>query len=250
MIVSPEAGGQAIGLVEKSSGTNLTTSVGLLRDAFSHTENPPGIKESRARGRFGLFNRPYDAVWQTENGNPVLTLHYEAPDILPAGASIKKTVQFEGTTALRVDYRIALHMDTGDAGAASSSSVQSFIGLNSFPALAQLGETTRFCWAAGPDAGKHGGADKTEDPAESSDHCEDFKPGGETIKVPASTTRVEVRTPDWPGIAIEWECTNVCAQMTIEPKNFSVLFRLAFPPLTPGADEIEYTMRFRTLGVL
>lgn len=61
--------------------------------------------------------------------------------------------------------------------------------------------------------------------------------------------RIEVRTPDWPGIAIEWQCANVCAQMTIEPKNFSALFRLAFPPLVPGTDPSDYTVRFRTLNV-
>lgn len=250
LIVSPEAGGQAIALVEKSSGTNLTTSVGLLRDGFSQTENPPGINESRARGRYGLFNRPYDAVWQTENGNPVLTLHYEAPDILPAGATIKKTVQLEGKTVLRVDYHIALQPSTGNTSAPPNSSAQSFVTLNSLPALAQLGETTLFCWSAAPIVGKQASMEKSEDPAKSADHCEDFRPGGETINVPVGATRIEVRAPNWPGIAIEWECAHVCPQMTIEPKNFSALFRLAFPPLTPGADAAEYTMRFRTLGVL
>lgn len=250
LIVSPEAGGQAIALVEKSSGTNLTTSAGLLRDGFSQMGSPPGINDSRARGRYGLFNRPYDAMWQTENGNPSLTLHYEAPDILPAGASIKKTVQLEGTTALRVDYRIALRSFTGDGSAPPNSSAQSFVVLNSLPVLAQLGETTHFCWSAKPAADQRARKEKSEDSPESAGHCEDFRPGGETIKVPVGTTSIEVRTPDWPGIAIEWECNNVCAQMTIEPKNFSALFRLAFPPLIPGADASEYTMHFRTLGVL
>jgi hypothetical protein len=249
LIVSPESGGQAIALVEKSSGTNLTTSVGLLRDGFSETENPSGIKESRARGRYGLFNRPYDAVWQTDHGNPALTLHYEAPDILPAGASIRKTVQFEGTTALRIDYRIALNAFKGDASAPPKAGSQSFIALNSFPALAQSGETTRFCWSAARNAGKIASADKSEDPPESTDRCEVFRPGGETIQVPVGTTRIEVRTPDWAGIAIEWQCANLCAQMTIEPKNFSALFRLAFPPLAPGADASDYAVRFRTLDV-
>lgn len=248
LIVSPEAGGQAIALVAKSSGTNLTTSVGLLRDGFSQTENPPGINESRARGRYGLFNRPYDAVWQTENGNPVITLHYEAPDVLPAGASIKKTVQLEGAAALRVDYHVALNASTGDATAAPSSSAQSFVALNSLPTLAELGETTRFCWAAASEAGKHPSVEENGNPAESTDRCEDFRPGGETIKVPHGTTRIEVRTPEWPGMAIEWECASVCAQMTIEPKNFSALFRLIFPPLTPGAEASEYTVHFRTVG--
>jgi len=250
LIVSPEAGGQAVALVEKSSGTNLTTSVGLLRDGFGRTENPPGTRGSRARGRYGLSNRPYDAVWQTDNGNPVLTLHYEAPDILPAGAIIKKSIRFERTTALRVDYRIALHAANEDTSEGSNSSAQSFVAVNSLPAFAQTGGTTRICWAAMPAVTKTAKDGRPGDPRESTDHCEDFVPSGKTIWVPPGTTRIEVRTPDRPGMAVEWECTDVCAQMTVEPKSFSLLLRLAFPPLAPGTEAAEYTLYFRALGVL
>jgi hypothetical protein len=33
----------------------------------------------------------------------------------------------------------------------------------------------------------------------------------------------------------------------IEPKNFSALFRLQFPPLTPGGDAAQYTIHIRAL---
>ena len=44
--------------------------------------------------------------------------------------------------------------------------------------------------------------------------------------------------------------TTVTAMATIgiEPKNFSALFRLVYPPLLPGAVRSEYTMRIRALG--
>ncbi len=51
LIVSPESGGRALALVDKTSGQNLATSVGLFRDGFSFTAaNPPGADEgARAR---------------------------------------------------------------------------------------------------------------------------------------------------------------------------------------------------------
>ena len=57
LIVSPASGGRALALVDKSTGFDLLSSVGALRDGFLFTPNPPGISAERARGRYGLFNR-------------------------------------------------------------------------------------------------------------------------------------------------------------------------------------------------
>ena len=110
LIVSPESGGRALALVDKTSGQNLATSVGLFRDGFSFTAaaNPPGADEGRARGRYGLFNRPYAAEWLGEQKDTILKLHYDAPDVVPGGASIEKAIRFEGPSEVRVEYSVAL----------------------------------------------------------------------------------------------------------------------------------------------
>jgi hypothetical protein len=248
LIVSPESGGRAMALMEKPFGTNLTTSVGLFRDGFSYMHDPADLGTSRARGHYGLFNRPYDAQWQPKKTNPVLELQYNVPDVFPRGASIEKTIQFEDPATVRVDYQVVPHPPGNVPGLPPGSPSPSFVVVNSFPAAPPQGAPTRFCWASQPAV-----AQPTTDPApaelkeSTNEHCVDFNPEGESITVPAGISRVVVRAQDRPTMAIEWECANVCAQLTIDPEEFSALFRLEFPPFGPGGDRIHYTLRIRSL---
>jgi hypothetical protein len=246
LIISPESGGRALALVAKTSGQNLSTSVGLFRDNFSFTSDLAGADEARARGRYGLFNRPYAAEWQSEEKNPVLKLHYDAPDVFPGGASVEKSVQFEGASEVRVGYSITLKGE----GPATANNLprgrsQSFVAVNSFPAIARPGRETKFCWLAEDPA--EGAAAENTKQVKSDWHCEDFRPGSEPLELPAGTKRVEVRTTGRPATALEWDCAAECARLTIEPKHFSALFRLTFPPLTPGSDPTHYTIHIRML---
>ena len=248
LIVSPESGGQIVALVDKPSGANLATSVGLVRDSFSYAENPDGAGEHRAHGRNGLFNRPYTAQWQSEQTNPAVTLQYDAPDIFPSGAHIEKIIQFESAVTLRVDYRVSLNASKHDGAGPPNSPPQSFVAVNSFPAVAQVDHATLFCWNTEPPPAD---PKETAQPARNEKvnlHCEDFSPNGKIIELPADARRVEVHTAGHPATALEWDCGKACPQMKIEPRNFSALFRLQFPPLTPGAGLAQYTLRIRALG--
>jgi hypothetical protein len=245
LIVSPESGGRALALVDKSAGANLSTSVGLFRDNFSFTENSSVGNIDRARGRYGLFNRPYIAEWESGQKDPALELHYDAPDIYPWGASIEKSIRFEGANDLRVDYRVALKA-AGSDKVGTPAQAQSFVAVNSFPAFSKPGRVTKFCWAA--ESAPSDGPDRSETSRRAGLQCENFVAGGEPIKLPAGTKRVEVRTTGRPRTALEWDCGSECARLTIEPKNFSALFRLEFSPLIPGADTGQYTIHVRAFG--
>ena len=255
LIVSPESGGQAVGLVDKSTGISLATSVGLLRDNFAYTENSAAASALRPRGRWGLFNRPYAAQWLSEDTNPSLQLHYDAPDVFPAGATIEKTVQFESATTLRVDYRVALRPTPPGGSYAQAQAVQAFVAVNSFPANAAEEHSTRFCWSsdatsdAPPEvaSNKPTSASNTDTEEAANQHCESFTASAPAMEVPLDRRSVEVRTPGRPVMTIEWNCEKSCPKMRIEPKNFSALFRLEFPPLTPGGGAAEYTVRIRVL---
>jgi hypothetical protein len=251
LIVSPESGGRALGLIDKSLALSLSTSVGLIRDSFSFTENPPGISESRMRGKYGLFNRPYGAAWNDDAAHPSLNLQYEAPDVFPAGAKIEKSIQLDGADALRVDYRIALH--AGVAGSVDSPTThpQSFIAVNSFPAEAGSGESgasTRFCWQKKSSPDPPAAASAPSDREGEEQDCEDFRPDGKPIEPPQGVSKIEIHSPGRAGIELSWVCSDACARLTIEPKLFSALFRLEFSPLTPGADAAQYSMRIHILG--
>ena len=246
LIISPESGGRALALVDKASGQNLSTSVGLLRDNFSFTDNPPAGDEVRGRGRYGLFNRPYVAEWLGEQKEPGLKLHYDAADVFPGGASIEKSIRLEGQDGVRVDYSVALRGAAARKGSAEDQ-VQSFVAVNSFPAVARPGRETKFCWPV-----EHGSNDTAGAASEQAKgggwRCEDFKPAAQPIELPAGTKRVEVRTPGRPAMTLAWNCAAECARMTIEPKHFSALFRLSFPKLTSGANQAQYTIHIRASG--
>jgi len=267
LIVSPEGGGEAIALTDKSSGANLTTSAGLFRDAFSYAENSPGVNPARAHGLYGLFNRAYAAEWTQPTGDDGLRLRYEAPDIYPAGAKIEKVIRFDGAKALKVNYTVALNsppsVDDGTSAATSGSSEQSFVAINSFPTQSGLGGATQFCWQPANVAGSSGnstaGSDRASEQSQSApagngataasaveDHCEDFTPGGKPLEIPQGVHSVQARNPDRTGIELSWDCADACARLRIEFKNFSALFRLQFPPLEPGAEE-HYEISLRTV---
>jgi hypothetical protein len=248
LIVSPESGGQVVALVDKSSGANISTSVGLLRDSFSYAGNSEKTGDHRAHGRYGLFNRPYTAEWQSEQANPAVKLQYDAPDIFPGGAHIKKTIQFESPGTIRVDYLVGLSASKGDGIGPPNSPLQSFVAVNSFPAVKQVDHATLFCWRTEPASADPRDSAQPSQDEKGSPHCEDFSPNGKIIELPADARRVEIHTAGHPGTALEWECGKACLQMRIEPKNFSALFRLQFPPLTPGGDAAHYTLRIRALG--
>ena len=248
LIVSPESGGRAIALVDKLSGANLSTSVGLLRDNFSFTLNPPGISEARRRGKYGLSNRSYAAEWGPDAVHPALKLRYDASDVFPEGASIEKTVQLEGADTVDVGYRIALHAKSTEEKAGDYEP-QSFVAVNSFPAEGGDGSSTRFCWPKNQaekksvPAGEKGGDGESED-----QRCEEFVPDGKPLGVPEGVSKIEVHSPGRPGIEIGWECGESCGRMTIEPKHFSALFRLQFPPLVVGAEAARYSMHIHVLN--
>jgi len=249
LIVSPESGGRAVALMDKDSALSLSTSVGLLLDGFSFTENPPDLSEARKRGRYGLANRPYVAEWGGNQTNPVLSLRYEAPDVFPAGASIRKTVRFEDAETMTVDYKIGLNARPSEGQA--NAEPQSFVAMNSFPAEERDGRATRFCWTRGT-AGETARSRERSEAAprdrESGDEtCKEFTREGAPIVVPQGVSAVEIHSGDGPDMEIRWDCAERCAQMTIVPKYFSALFRLEFPRLSPGA-EASYRIRLRAVS--
>ena len=246
LVVSPESGGRAIALMDKTGGENLSTSVGLLRDNFLFTPNPEGINPRRARGLYGMFNRAYAAQWGGDAINPSLELHYDAPDVYPAGASIDKTVQIEGPATVRVDYRVKLAAEKGEnAGLETGEHTQAFVAVNSFPASNAPGHLTQFCWAVETRGDGKSATAANYSGGRSASQCTDFSPHGKTIEVPKGVKQVEVRSPGLPTMVFEWECGQECARLSIEPKNYSGLFRLEFPPLKPGGEAGVYTVRIR-----
>ena len=232
LIVSPESGGRALALVDKVDGFDLFSSVGAMRDNFSFTPNPSAVSPERARGRYGLFNRAYDAEWSADGTNTALRLHYHAADIFPHGADIEKTIELDDIDALHVTYRVALRKPEGDANSKAtdapssnstedagstspSSQPQSFVAVESFPTFADGVRVTRLCWShhaeeqtpekspAKPNKSTDAKADKSPDakPVQSADAATD-KPS-DAPKTPADAAANPDACQDFaPGAAI------------------------------------------------
>jgi len=248
-IVSPESGGRVIALTDKTDGEDLATSVGLMRDNFLFTPNPPGINPHRARGLYGVFNRTYAAKWGGDAKKPTISMQYDAPDVYPGGASIDKTIAIEDPAVVRADYRVKLaaaKAGTRETGTGEDHP-QAFVAVNSFPASNEAGNATQFCW---DETAKSNG-----DPApvaiggeqKKADNCVNFLPGGKALEVPKGVSKVEIRSQGQTTMDFEWDCAKECAQLRIEQKRFSALFWLQFPPLTPGGEAGTYTVRLRPI---
>lgn len=244
LIVSPESGGRALALVDKDTDLNLTTTVGAFGDAFAYPLNPTEIPQPCPRSPYGLFNRPYKAKWEGDANVPVLRLSYDAPDVFPSGAHIEKTIRFDGNDALQADYRVSLNAASPpqEGNAAAVPPEQAFIAMNSFPALARGDRKTRFCWNAPSGSSGPAGAVGAEVPPTQLE-CRDFVPEGSVLSVPGSAARLEIQTSGRPTLALEWKQ----GKMTIEPKNFSALLRLQFPPLASGVAAASYSLRLNIL---
>jgi hypothetical protein len=247
LIMSPASGGRALALVDKETGFDVLSSVGAMRDGFSFTPNSPGISPERARGRYGFFNRAYDAAWVPDDKNTAMSLRYHAADAFPYGANIEKRVEIHGD-ALTVSYRVSLDPASAAAsgpdaaaGAAPLDQPQSFIVTQSVPALDERGRLTKFCWSIVPL--KDGATPPAKDSENDAEHCEDFVPGGVTTEVPADANHLEVRTPGRPGLAMDWDS----GRTTVEPKRYSAQVELRSAILKPG-DETRAALRFHVLA--
>ena len=70
LIISPESGGRTLALVDKASGKIYRRALDCCATTSTSMANPAGGDEARARGRYGLFNRPYVAEWLGEEKQP------------------------------------------------------------------------------------------------------------------------------------------------------------------------------------
>ncbi len=255
LIVSPKSGGRVLALVAKDSAADLFSSVGGVRDNFSFTPNPPGISPERERGRYGLFNRTYAPEWTGDEKNAALRLRYHAPDVFPGGAAIEKTLALDGAEDVHVSYTVTLDKPA-ESGATNNGELkpvrngaqpQSFVAVNSLPAISDSVRVTRICWTYAKDVAPTSDSASPKSPSNESEHtqmhCEEFIPGGPTIEIPVDAKRLEIRTPGRPGIALDWDS----GKMSIEPKLYSVLLKLQSPALAPGV-ELKMATTFHVLA--
>jgi amino acid transporter len=110
LIVSPCAGARALIFEDRSSGENLFTTIGGLRDGWT-PQLPASARDYIAKYTHpittGTFNRCY--ATHLERKRAVFT--YTAPDAPPHGASYVKTVTIAGSRSVEVSTRVRFAHD-------------------------------------------------------------------------------------------------------------------------------------------
>ena len=229
LILLPAAGGQISALVDKSSGTNLTTMSGGLRDLV-RVHAPTGTPN---RLFDPMLNVPYVAEWSSADKDVALQMKALWPKGSPISGDITKTIRMsakDGADIIEAEY--LLHGENKNP----ASVVSAF----SVPASAEKSDGTQFCWTARalqPSADSAAPAAKTVP-----EHCTLFVAGGSDVEIPNEAARIEIRTPGRPSLAMEWDA----GHLTLEQKQHSARILLEFPPFTSqtGAEDVRHVVRY------
>jgi len=110
LIVSPNAGARAFVFEDDARRQNVFTSVGAMRDDVS-IEPPLSTTDRIAKYTHqfpaGMFNRPYLARDLSRGKRAVAGFDYDAPDVLPHGATFSRVVEMDrGERAFALDEHI------------------------------------------------------------------------------------------------------------------------------------------------
>jgi hypothetical protein len=117
LIVSPDAGARAFVFEDDATRRNIFTSVGGMRDDVA-VEPPLSTTDRIAKYTHqfpaGMFNRPYTASIAQSATTAAATFAYDAPDVLPHGATFTRTVSMRPSERA---FELREHVD--DKGAAT-----------------------------------------------------------------------------------------------------------------------------------
>ena len=210
LILSPEYGGRALALVDKTSGGNFLTSVG-------------GMMSQAAGGEPAALPREaYAAEWQKDEKQTSLRLSADL-----RGGRLGKTIRLPDATTAEVEYEWSA---TGDPP-------ESLVVMDSVPAVPGEGRSTRFCWKPwkeSPEAPR-------EAAQESEPECVTFAQGRGAMDLPEAAREMEVRTPGRGTLKIEWDAGG----MTVEMKQYSAMLRLEFPAPAASEQAARHRMRYK-----
>nr|HEV7955208.1 beta-galactosidase [Candidatus Acidoferrales bacterium] len=238
LILLPAAGGEISALVDKLSGTNLTTTVGGLRDLVLVHRNLGTAIESQLLDP--TMNLAYSAEWTSKDGTEIqMKAHWPAG--APIAGEISKAIRMtskDDTDVVEAEYR--LHSENqrheDDSAETSPNQSASFVSAFSVPAIADQREGTEFCWLPR----------ETSPPADRGEHCAGFVLNGSEIRIPADAARLEIRTSGRPTLAMEW----TAGRITIQQKLYSARILLEFPAHVSAnnsgsdAQDVSYVVRY------
>jgi hypothetical protein len=245
LILLPAAGGEISALVDKLSGTNLTTTVGGLRDLVLVHRNLGTAIETQLLDP--TMNLAYSAEWTSKDGAEIL-MKAHWPTDAPIAGEISKTVRMsskDDTDVVEAEYHMHSENPHHDDNSAEPSRTESvaFVSAFSVPAIADQREGTEFCWLPREQSPSTDAGATAKDGAE---NCTAFVLNGNEIRIPADAARLEIRTSGRPTLAMEW----TVGRITIQPKLYSARILLEFPAHAAAkkssgdTQDVSYVVRY------
>jgi len=242
LIFLPVAGGQISALVDKLTGTNLTTMVGGLRDLVSVSDFTGTTGATHLIDP--MMNVPYEAEWSAVNNDTSIRMKARWPQGSPITGDITKTVRMsarDGTDVVEVEYLIHAANQSGEVSSTASERSESASVVTAFsvPAAAEKPDGTQICWLAGT---AQSATDTAANTSAGAEKCSAFVALGNLVEIPAAAARIEMRTPGRPTLAMEW----TAGRVTIEQKQYSARILLEFPAPASGsgAENANYVVRY------
>jgi len=242
LILLPGAGGQAVALVDKPSGYNLTTMVGGMRDFLRFPKSDEALPEP-------TFDVPYAAEWQTAMENTGVRMVARWPQGVSDFGSITKTIRMDGKggqDTIEADYEVGrTSLRDGTGAEVDTSAHATLVTAFSVPASALQSEKTQLCWGGAPDRQDFKGGIVPNDIAVA-ELCKEFEEGRDPIVIAAGIAKLEVRSPGRPTLKVEWKSPGATefGRVTIEQKNYSVRIALAFPSMIDGTNATHFIVRY------
>jgi Glycosyl hydrolases family 35 len=245
LILLPAAGGEISALVDKLSGTNLTTTVGGLRDLISVRRNLGTAIETQLLDP--TMNLAYSAEWTSKDGAEIL-MKAQWPTGAPIAGEISKTIRMtskDDTDVIEAEYHLHSENSRREDNSAEPARNESasFVSAFSVPAIADQREGTQFCWVPRETSPPTDNAEKAK---ESAEHCTAFALNGTEIRIPADAVRLEIRTSGRPTLAMEW----TAGRVTIQQKLYSARILLEFRAhatansSSGGTEDVSYVVRY------
>jgi hypothetical protein len=242
LIVLPIAGGQAVALVDKLSGYDLTTTVGGMRDFLRFPKSDQSMPQP-------TFDVPYAAEWQASKDDTAIRMTARWPIGIVNFGDVVKTIHMDGKDGrdtIQVEYEVGGASARSETGPDVEAAARPTLVMEySVPASAAESEKTQFCWSGASehqDSKTSAGSSAPSSVAK----CVEFEPGGNPIVIPPGLSVLEVRNPGRPTLKMEWNSGGAgdFGSVTIEQKYYSSLILLEFPAAPGGGGAAHLVVRY------
>ena len=215
LIVSPATDGSIAAFVDKDTHNDIFAAGGGQHDLLRYPGQPSIFDIMR--------NAVFTADWDIDSSKNAIHLRGSTPESLSPQLQIEKTLRLVDANNLQIEYRVTPASQTQNSPPAPN-----LISGFSFPAFSGGATGTQFCWDT-VSAGQGAAAQI---------HCEPFSPNAQSLQVPQSATKIELRSPNRATLSLSWHD----GSFTIDQKGSFARLLWELPAVKTQSDSQTYKL--------